>query len=284
MPVIAGYELHAIEAGRFALDGGAMFGVVPRVVWARRHPPDRLNRIQMAMRCLLLVGHGRVILVDTGIGSAHDERFREMYAVDMTGSDLLTSLRAIGVAPDDVTDVILTHLHFDHGGGAVRRTAEGWETAFPRARYHVQKAHWEAASRPNRKEAASFRRHDVDALEASGQLQLLMPTSIPAPGLELVVVDGHTSGQQLVLVRDTSNALLYAADLIPTASHCNPLWNMAYDVLPLKSTEEKEHILRRAAENGWMLFFEHDPGTEVAQVEQTEKGFRATAPGLLADV
>ena len=282
---LAGYQIDLVEAGRLRLDGGAMFGIVPRPLWERRIAPDDRNRIPLAMRCLLLRGHGRVVLVDTGLGHKTDAKFDDIYGVDRGHSTLEGSLAALGVAPDDVTDVVLTHLHFDHAGGATQRT-DGGDLAltFPGATHHVQRAHW-AWAHESPRERASFLAENLDPLEASGQLALRDGDDAPFPGVSLHVVDGHTRGQQLVRVSDGERSLLHAADLVPTAAHVPLLWVMAYDVEPLATIAEKERLLRRAADEGWTLVFEHDPETATAGVVETERGFatRDERPGLPED-
>ena len=270
---LGGYQISLVEAGRLRLDGGAMFGIVPRPLWERHIPPDDRNRIPLAMRCLLLRGHGRTILVDTGLGHKETAKFHEIYGVDHDHSTLAGSLGQLGVAPDDVTDVILTHLHFDHVGGATRRTEAGdLALTFPQATHHVQRAHWEWAHESPR-EGASFLADNLDPLGASGRLALRDGDDAPFPNLALHVVDGHTRGQQLVRVHDGERSLLHAADLVPTAAHVSLLWVMAYDVEPLETLAEKERLLRRAADEGWTLVFEHDPEVASARVVETEKGF-----------
>ena len=279
---LAGYQIDLIEAGRVRLDGGAMFGIVPRPLWERQIPPDGRNRIPLAMRCLLLRGHGRTILVDTGLGHKSDAKFREIYGVDHEHSTLLGSLAAVGVAPEDVTDVVLTHLHFDHAGGATQRTdGGGLALTFADAAHHVQRAHW-AWAHESPREGASFLAENLDPLEASGQLVLRDGDDAPFPGVSLHVVNGHTRGQQLVRVHDGERSLLHAADLVPTAAHVPLLWVMAYDVEPLETIAEKERLLRQAAQEGWTLAFEHDPEVATAGVVETERGFatRDECPGL----
>lgn len=272
---IGPYTLHEIPAGRFRLDGGAMFGIVPKPLWARHAEPDDRNRIPLAMRCLLLEGDGRVVLVDAGIGDKVDAKFRDLYAVDLETSELHRSLRAAGFGAEDVTDVVLTHLHFDHGGGATSRDADGrLRPTFPRATYHVQRAHWQWAHESPR-ERASFLPENLEPLAASGQLHLLDGPGEVLPGLEVIVVDGHTRGQQLLKVADGETTLLYAADLLPTAAHVPLLWIMAYDVAPLETLAEKEAILAQAEREGWTIFFEHDPERATARIARTEKGYVA---------
>ena len=272
---LAGYTVDLVEAGRLGLDGGAMFGIVPRPLWAKKIAPDDRNRIPLAMRCLLLRGHGRVILVDTGLGHKADAKFESIYGVDHEHSTLLGSLAALGVAPTDVTDVILTHLHFDHVGGATTRQPGGEITlTFPEAAHWVQRSHW-AWAHESVREAASFLPENLDPLEASGQLHLLDGDEPPAPSLGLHVVDGHTRGQQLVSVADDTGGFLYAADLVPTSAHVAPLWGMAYDVEPLATIAEKDRILGAAADRGWWIVFEHDPEVVAARLVRGAHGVTA---------
>ncbi len=269
------YQVDLVEAGRLGLDGGAMFGIVPRPLWERHAPPDDRNRIRLAMRCLLLRGRGRTVLVDTGMGHKADSAFREIYAVDHAHSALVPSLAALGVAPADVTDVLLTHLHFDHGGGTTERGEDGaMRLVFPEAAHHVQRRHWEWAHASTR-EAASFLPENLAPLAASGRLVLHDGPGEVLPGIETVVVDGHTRGQQLPLLHGPEGTLFYPADLVPTAAHVPLLWGMAYDIEPLATIEEKTRLLTRAADEGWTLVFEHDPAVATARVEATVKGMRA---------
>ena len=272
---LGGYTVHTLEADRFGLDGGAMFGIVPRALWARRIEPDAQNRIPMTARCLLLEGHGRVILVACGVGGKDDAKFRSIYGVDDAEHNLHGSLAAAGFSAADVTDVVLTHLHFDHCGGATERDGSGaLRVTFPNARHHVQRRHWDWAHTSPR-EGASFLAENLEPLAASGALVLADGPGEVAPGVRTLVVDGHTRGQQLVAVGEGDETVLFAADLLPTAHHVPLLWIMAYDVAPLDTLGEKERILTRAAQEGWTVVFEHDAETAVGHVEHTERGFRA---------
>jgi glyoxylase-like metal-dependent hydrolase (beta-lactamase superfamily II) len=272
---IGPYALHEIHAGRIGLDGGAMFGIVPKPLWERRIPADERNRIPLAMRCLLLEGDGRVVLIDNGVGDTYDDKFADIYAVDQTSSELHRSLAEAGFGAEDVTDVILTHLHFDHCGGSTTRDADGTlRVAFPNATFHVQRSHWEWAHASPR-EGASFLSENLDPLDASGQLRFVEGPGEVLPGVEAIVVDGHTRGQQLLKVSDDEWTLLYAADLLPTAAHVPLLWVMAYDVAPLDTLQEKERVLEAAAREGWVVFFEHDTETATARIEQGERGYQA---------
>lgn len=271
---IGTYELEAIETGTFALDGGAMFGVVPKPLWEKAHPADARNRIAMSARVLLVRGEGRTILVDTGNGNKYDAKFKEIYALDETATDLERSLRAAEVAPEDVTDVVLTHLHFDHAGGATRRTADGVEPAFPNARYHVQRAHLEAALAPTERDRASFFADDFQPLIRRGQLLEVDGERELFPGFRVLTMSGHTTALQCPLISDGTTSLLYCADLVPLHSHCQLPWIMGYDLRPLVTLEEKRRVLTQAAAERWVLFFEHDPAIAAGRVERTDKGFR----------
>lgn len=270
---IGPYTLYEIHTGGLALDGGAMFGIVPKALWQRQVEPDARNRIPMAMRCLLLEGEGRLILVDTGLGDKYDAKFAQIYGVDQERHELHRSLAAAGFGAEEVTDVVLTHLHFDHAGGATVRDGGGrLRLAFPHATHYVQRAHW-AWAHESPREAASFLAENMDPLEASGQLRFLDGPGELFPGLELLVVDGHTRGQQLLLVRGPEETLLFAADLLPTAAHVPLLWIMAYDVAPLDTLAEKQRVLEQAAEEGWTIFFEHDAATARGRVRKGERGY-----------
>lgn len=275
---IGTYELHAIETGTFALDGGAMFGVVPKPLWEKAHPADARNRIRMSARGVLVRGEGRTILVDTGNGDKYDAKFREIYGLDLTATDLDRSLLAHGVRPGDVTDVVLTHLHFDHAGGATRRTPRGLEPTFPGARYYVQREHLAAALAPTERDRASFLHDDFQPLIQADQLVLVDGEKELFPGFRVITMSGHTTALQCPLISDGQTTLLYCADLIPLHSHCQLPWIMGYDLRPVVTLEEKRNVLTRAADEQWVLFFEHDPAIAAGHVVRTDKGFRFGEP------
>jgi len=266
------YTLHLLHTGTFKLDGGAMFGIVPKPLWEQRIPADAKNRIELAMRCLLIRGKGRCMLVDTGIGNTFSEKEQSIFGVDHTTHTLTDSLNAVGVAPSEVTDVIFTHLHFDHSGGAVVRQGDAIVPRFPEATHHVQAAHWEAARSPNPKEQNSFRSAILNPLanraawtfhEGHGQLM---------PGIELLRIDGHTTAQQMVKVSGPEATYVFVADLIPTHHHAGDAWTMAYDIAPLQTIDEKARFLRKAEAERWQLIFEHDLDVPLGHVQMTDRG------------
>ncbi len=282
MPKIGAYTLHAIESGQFRLDGGAMFGIIPRVLWERRTPPDERNRIQMCMRSLLMEGNGHVILIDAGAGNKYSERFRDIYALEE--STLKVSLEQAGFCTDDVTDVILTHLHFDHAGGGTERNREEIVPAFKNATYHLQEDHLEEARNPNIREKDSFFSDNFEPLVATGQMKTHQGGSEIFQGIELLVMNGHTKAQQLVKISGQEGTVVFCADLLPTVHHLRGPWIMAYDVRPLLTVQEKETFLREAHDRGWQLFFEHDPEVAVASLHETEKGITACMPRPLNEL
>ena len=262
------FALHEVRDGNFALDGGAMFGVVPKSLWSKKHASDPANRIQLALRCLLIRDQQRRILVDTGIGAQWSDRDRQIYAIDRSSIDIDRELARAGCRREDITDVVITHLHFDHAGGISRPDGTAPELSFPNATHHVQRRHWNWAHHPTEKDAGSFRTQDFELLERSGRLHLLEGQTELCPGVDLMVFEGHTVGLQLVRVTDHGGTLFFCGDIIPTTSHLRSPWTMAYDLYPLTVLEEKKMILAQAVEEGWMLFFEHDPRIAACTVKE----------------
>lgn len=270
---IGPYELTSIETGRFALDGGAMFGVVPWVFWSKTNPPDDRQRITLAARCLLIRGDGRTILVDNGNGDKWNAKLKDIYRLDTEHSDLLRSLAAAGVAPEEVTDVILTHLHFDHAGGSTRMVNGSPEPVFVNAVHHVQRAHWECSQDPTDRDRASFMKDDFMVLKERGMLRFVDGEQELFPGISVLVCNGHTTAQQLPKITDGRTTLLFLCDLVPTTSHLPFPYVMGYDLRPLTTLEEKKRVLPQAEKEGWVLFFEHDPVTVAVTLKRTEKGY-----------
>jgi glyoxylase-like metal-dependent hydrolase (beta-lactamase superfamily II) len=271
---IGDWKIDTLITGMFRLDGGAMFGVVPRNLWAKVAPPDDENRISMAMRALVARGREKTVIVDTGAGAGYGEKFERIYAFE-AATPPARGLARLGITPENVTDVIVTHLHFDHAGGAVVPTGDGWVLAFPNAAHHVQRAQWEHALKPNPRDRASYFPERIEPIEQKGALALHEGDWSLAPGLDVLAVHGHTPGQHLPLFSDGKRALFYCGDLIPTAAHIPTPYIMAYDVNPVLAMDEKTAILERAARENWILFFEHDPRIEACSVDFTGGRFSA---------
>ncbi len=278
-------ELHVIDTGFFKLDGGAMFGVVPKTLWSRNHPPDEKNLCTWAMRCLLVQDNDRLILIDNGIGEKQDAKFLGHY--DLHGDDTLDgSLRRAGFSRDDVTDVFLTHLHFDHCGGSIVRQGEGFAPAFRNARFWSNERHWEWATKPNAREKASFLKENIQPIAESGQLSFVpIPpagTGVPTtayvkelfPGFDVLSVNGHTDAMMIPHIRYKGRTLVFMADLLPSIHHIPLAWVMGYDTRPLLTLEEKKTFLDRAVDEEFVLYLEHDDRNECATLERTEKGVR----------
>lgn len=264
MPVFETPDLRVttIDAGSLWLDGGAMFGVVPKPLWSRRTEADERNRIPLAMRCLLVETADHLVLVDTGVGSKEDEKFRRIYRIENAGSPtrLEDSLRAVGTHPADVDIVLSTHLHFDHAGGNTVAGPDGEPTAaFPNAVYRIRREEWEFAHLDNERVKASYIEANFDPLEREGRIEFIEEDGEVVPGIEVRRTPGHTPGHQSVLIGRGERRLFYLADLVPTVAHLPLPWIMGYDVEPLVTLESKRHELGRAVAEGWTLAFEHDP-------------------------
>ena len=271
-------KLHRIETGNFMLDGGAMFGVVPKALWERSNPSDTKNRIKMAARSLLIEDGDRLILIDTGMGNKQSDKFYGHYA--LWGDHTLDgSLQKTGFHRDDITDVFLTHLHFDHCGGAIHYNAHGiLEPAFKNARFWSHQNHWDWAMKPNPREKASFLSENILPIHESGQLKLLTATEKQLEkttlGFDILLMDGHTEKQMLPMIRYQGKTIVFAADLIPTVGHLPIPYVMGYDTRPLLTLEEKASFLDRAVKEDFLLFLEHDAENELISLEQTAKGIR----------
>ncbi|MCF8259253.1 MAG: MBL fold metallo-hydrolase [Melioribacteraceae bacterium] len=270
---IGKYLIKTLETGTFGLDGGAMFGIIPKPLWSRSNPADESNRITLGARCLLLISDDKKILVDTGIGNHWDEKFRNIYKVDQSENTLLQSLKNEGVDTEDISDVILTHLHFDHTGGSVIRENNNWVPAFPNAKYLVQKAHYDWAINPSDRDRGSFIRERFMPLVETGMLNFTNEENRFDDLIQFIPINGHTIFQQMVKISDSSKTLLYAGDLLPTSSHVPIPYVMGYDIQPLETVKEKLIILPQAVNEEWILFFEHDPQIMAGQIQKTEKGF-----------
>ncbi|WP_207433224.1 MBL fold metallo-hydrolase [Sabulibacter ruber] len=268
-------NLYPINTGNFKLDGGAMFGVVPKTIWQRTNPADENNLCTWAMRCLLVETGDRLILIDNGIGDKQDAKFFSYYYLH--GDDSLEkSLKKAGFGFSDITDVFLTHLHFDHCGGSVRYGKDGGlETVFSNARYWSNQDHWTWATEPNPREKASFLKENILPIQESGQLEFLQVGQEQfLPGFEVTYVDGHTDKMMVPRLQYKEKTLCFMADLLPSVGHLPLPYVMGYDTRPLLTLQEKEAFLNRAADEQWVLFFEHDAQNECCTVKHTEKGVR----------
>lgn len=274
-------KVYSVMAGSFKLDGGAMFGVVPKSLWTRTNHADERNMIKLTTRCLLIENGNRLTLIDTGMGDKQSEKFFSYYF--LYGDDsLVKSLANHGFHPDDITDVFLTHLHFDHSGGAVNwnKDKTGYELAFKNATYWSNKSHWEWATKPNRRERASFLKENILPIEESGQLKFIDEPKegnfTPAKEMDfgLWFMNGHTDKQMLPQFDHNGKTFVYVADLLPTVGHLPTPFVMGYDTRPLLTVDEKEAFLNKAADEGYYLILGHDPYNEIITVQHTDKGVR----------
>lgn len=273
-------NIYPLETGNFKLDGGAMFGVVPKSIWQRTNPADSNNLIAMSMRCMLIENDDKLILIDNGLGNKQSDKFFGYYYLYGDYS-LESSLKKLGFHKDDITDVFLTHLHFDHCGGSIQfnKDKTGYEPAFKNARFWSNASHWLWAIEPNPREKASFLKENILPIKESGQLQFL-----PVPdsnfleqselGFDILFVDGHTEKQMLPHISYQGKTIVFAADLIPTTGHIPLAYVMGYDTRPLLTMDEKNSFLNKAADDGYLLFFEHDAVHQLCTVKHTEKGVR----------
>ena len=271
-------KLHPIECGNFKLDGGAMFGVVPKMLWQKTNPADKNNLVEVSSRSLLVETGNRLVLIDAGMGNKQSKKFFSYY--NRWGDfSLEKSLKEKGFHRDEITDVFLTHLHFDHCGGAIIKNQKGnLIPTFKNATYWSHKKHWEWANNPNSREKASFLSENIRPIKESGQLTLLegdefIMENSPL-GFDVIVVNGHTEKQMLPLISYKNKTIVFAADLIPTVGHLPLAYVMGYDTRPLISLEEKNRFLKLAYEKKFLLFMEHDPFHELINLRQTEKGVR----------
>ncbi len=285
-------NLYSINTGYFKLDGGAMFGVVPKVIWNKLNPADENNLCSWAMRSLLIEDGNRLILIDNGIGDKQDEKFMGHYYLH--GNDSLDrSLAKHGFGKDDITDVILTHLHFDHCGGSIVRNGNRLVPAFKNATFWSNRLHWDWATKPNDREKASFLKENILPIEESGQLKFLEPgisinnqlaSSAFNEHISIRFVNGHTEAMMLPQITYQNKTIVYMADLLPAAAHIPLPYVMAYDMFPLTTLQEKKSFLTEAVTNNYILFFEHDPKIECCSLEQTEKGVRVKDALRLDDI
>lgn len=283
-------RLYALNTGNFKLDGGAMFGVVPKAIWYKTNPADNNNMIDVAARCLLIEDENKLILIDCGMGNKQSDKFFNYY-YRWGDQGIEQALSKYGFHKDDITDVFLTHLHFDHCGGGVewKKNKTGYQMTFKNAKYWSNKKHWDWAISPNKREKASFLKENLELIHSSGQLNNI---SVPNGyikknsllGLDVFFVDGHTEKQMLPIIKYKNKTICFMADLLPTVGHIKLPFIMGYDIRPLKTLEEKDVFLNLAANDNYYLFLEHDPIHELITVKQTEKGVVVDETLLLKDI
>jgi len=268
-------KLYTIDTGYFKLDGGAMFGVVPKTIWHKLNPPDEKNLCTWAMRCLLIEDGKQLILIDCGLGNKQDEKFFSYYEPH-GGASLERSIKQLDYSFDDITDVLLSHLHFDHCGGAIKRNSSGTlEPAFKNATYWSNAEHWEWATKPNAREKASFLKENILPIQESGQLRFAENGSTELnPNIVLKTVSGHTESMFIPHIKAGDKTIVYCADLFPSMAHIPLPYVMAYDTRPLLTLDEKKGFLQEAIANNYYLFFEHDRTVELCSLQQTERGVR----------
>ncbi|MDH5682687.1 MAG: MBL fold metallo-hydrolase [Spirochaetota bacterium] len=271
---ISNYQIHSIDWGRFRLDGGVFFGALPKSLWSQLIAPDSSNRIELAMRSLLLKGRKKNILVDCGIGTKLTDSQKSEYALSPDNQSIDSSLGALNLTREDIHHVILTHLHFDHAGGATELNGLGEAIpTFPEATYHIQRKNLLHAQKPFDRDKNSFNKADFLPLINNRVLKLCAGSAELFPGLDIMVYNGHTIGQQIVKLSDRHKTLIYCGDLIPTSHHLVPHHVTAYDLYPELSVEEKKALLSRAAKKNWILFFQHDPRIKACTIMESTSGY-----------
>tara|TARA_Y100000817_G_scaffold50039_1_gene35871 strand:+ start:924 stop:1772 length:849 start_codon:yes stop_codon:yes gene_type:complete len=280
---IGDYDLYSIETSEFSLDGGAMFGIVPKPIWEREAPSDALNRIDMVTRSLLLCSDEKKILIDTGNGTKWEEKYRDIYNIDTSRYNIENSLTKYGFSADDITDIINTHLHFDHAGGNTKIDDGSIVPTFPNAKYWVTKEHWELANHPSQKDSGSFIEHDWKVLAENGMIETVNGNEPFIKGIDSYITQGHTAGLLHPMISDGTKTLFYGADIFPLAAHISIPWVMAYDVQPVVTMKEKEILLPKMQDEEWILFLEHDPNIQACTVHQDGKHFKMNKSVLISE-
>ena len=271
---IGEWKVIVLETGDFRLDGGAMMGSVPKVLWEQTNPADELNRINLSLRCLLLDNGSKRVLIETGMGNKFNDKFKSMFAIKQSSNPLSDTLCESGYSPESITDVILTHLHFDHSGGALNcNENEVLVPAFTNAKYHVSESNWKLGVAPNPRDRASYLNENYLPLKDAGVLNLIADNSEILSGISSYIVNGHTTGQQLIKVESEGEVLVFCSDLIPLRSHLKLPWIMGYDLNALLSLKEKTKFLQEAVDGDWWLFFYHDPKTIAVKIEKGDKHY-----------
>ena len=278
---IGQYKLYSIETSEFGLDGGAMFGIIPKVMWEKKTSVDSLNRIKMVTRSLLLVSDSHKILIDTGNGSKWTKKYLELYNIDLSRYNINSSLKKYGFTTDDITDVICTHLHFDHAGGNTIYHENNLVPTFSNATYWISEKNWNLANHPSQKDQGSFMECDWAVLAQNNMIMLVKDKFLP--GLEIYFTEGHTNGLMHPVISDGNKTLFYGADIFPTAAHIPVPWVMSYDLRPTQTIKEKDRLLKKMYDEEWILFFEHDPIYQACTIGVEGKHYCINKPVIISD-
>ena len=280
---IGKYDLYSVETSEFGLDGGAMFGIIPKPVWEKKVSADELNRVNMVTRSLLLVSDEKKILIDTGNGTKWEEKYKQIYNINTDQYNIEKSLGKYGFSSEQITDVICTHMHFDHIGGNTKIKSGEVVPTFPNAKYWISEENWKLANHPSQKDAGSFIEHDWKVLAENQMIEIIDGREPFIEGIETIVTHGHTPGLLHPIVSDGSNKLFYGADIFPMVAHIPIPWVMAYDVQPVVTMEEKQKLLQKMEREDWILFFEHDPHIQACTVHKDGKHYKLNKEIKISD-
>ena len=280
---VGNYTLYSIETSKFSLDGGAMFGIIPKTLWEKEAPADEYNRIQMVTRSLLVVSNERKIIIDTGNGDKWDDKNRSRYNIDLDKINLSSSLEKYGFIPADITDVFCTHLHFDHAGGNTSIEDGKIVPTFPNATYWIHQDNWDLANSPSEKDRGSYLAENWSVLAENGMIEYVTDREEFLPGIEIMLTYGHTIGMMHPLIKDGNNTVFYAADIFPMAAHVPLAWVMAYDLNPVQTIKEKRSLLPTMVDKNWTVFFEHDPLRQAGKVTMDGKHYRLKEAVIISE-
>ena len=280
---IGKYDLYSVETSEFGLDGGAMFGIIPKPIWEKKVSADELNRVNMVTRSLLLVSDEKKILIDTGNGTKWEEKYKQIYDINTDQFNIEKSLGKYGFSSEQITDVICTHMHFDHIGGNTKIKSGEVVPTFPNAKYWISEENWKLANHPSQKDAGSFIEHDWKVLAENQMIEIINGREPFIEGIETIVTHGHTPGLLHPIVSDGSNKLFYGADIFPMVAHIPIPWVMAYDVQPVVTMEEKQKLLQKMESEDWILFFEHDPHIQACTVHKDGKHYKLNKKIKISD-
>ena len=280
---IGRYTLYRIETSEFGLDGGAMFGIIPKPLWEKQAPADEMNRIEMVTRSLLLVSDSRKILIDTGNGTKWNEKYKKIYNIDTSQYNIESSLAKYGFTATDITDVFCTHLHFDHVGGNTKIEDGKIVPTFPNAKYWVSLENWNLANHPSQKDSGSFMEIDWKVLAENGMIEIVDGQESFIDGIEPYLTYGHTTGLMHPVISDVNQTIFYGADIFPMVAHIRVPWGMAYDIHPVVTVQEKERLLSKIVNENWVLFFEHDPNIQACTIHQDGKHFKMKNPVIISE-